>query len=57
MDIFCLDLLKEKSVMLMPSTNYDYGDRHFRIGFGRKNMPEALRMLEQYIKEKYNDLI
>jgi hypothetical protein len=56
-DIFCLDLLKEKSELLMPSTNYDYGDRHFRIGFGRKNMPEALQMLEQYIKEKYNDLI
>ncbi|MBY9020226.1 MAG: aminotransferase class I/II-fold pyridoxal phosphate-dependent enzyme [Candidatus Lokiarchaeota archaeon] len=54
---FCLDLLKEKSVLLMPSTNYDYGDRHFRIGFGRKNMPEALHKLEEYIKEKYKDLI
>ena len=54
---FCLDLLKEKSVLLMPSTNYDYGDRHFRIGFGRKNMPEALEQLEDYIKEKYKNLI
>ncbi|MBY8979818.1 MAG: aminotransferase class I/II-fold pyridoxal phosphate-dependent enzyme [Candidatus Lokiarchaeota archaeon] len=53
---FCLDLLKEKSVLLMPSTNYDYGDRHFRIGFGRKNMPEALKKLEEYIKEKYEVL-
>jgi len=54
---FCLDLLKEKSVLLMPSTNYDYGDRHFRIGFGRKNMPEALNKLDEYVKEKYNDLL
>ncbi len=52
---FCLDLLKEKSVLLMPSTNYDYGDRHFRIGFGRKNMREALEKLEEYLKEKYKD--
>ena len=54
---FCLDLLKEKSVLLMPSTNYNYGDRYFRIGFGRKNMSEALKKLEEYIKEKYKDLI
>jgi aspartate/methionine/tyrosine aminotransferase len=54
---FCLDLLNKKSVLLMPSTNYDYGDRHFRIGFGRKNMPEALEKLEAYLKENYRDLI
>ncbi len=52
-EAFCLDLLKEKSVLLMPSTNYNYGDRYFRIGFGRKNMPEAIKKLEEYIKEKY----
>ncbi|MBY9017094.1 MAG: aminotransferase class I/II-fold pyridoxal phosphate-dependent enzyme [Candidatus Lokiarchaeota archaeon] len=54
---FCLGLLKEKNVLLMPSTNYNYGDRYFRIGFGRKNMPEALKKLEEYIKEKYEALI
>ncbi len=56
-EVFCLNLLKEKSVLLMPSTNYDYGDHYFRIGFGRKNMPEALKKLEEYIKEKYKNLI
>lgn len=54
---FCSDLLKEKSLLLMPSTNYDYGDRHFRIGFGRKNMPEALKKLEEYLQVKYKDFI
>ena len=52
-EAFCLDLLKEKSVLLMPSTNYDYGDHHFRIGFGRKNMPEALKKLEEYLEELF----
>jgi aspartate/methionine/tyrosine aminotransferase len=50
---FCLGLLKEKSVLLMPSTNYEYKDRHFRIGFGRKNMPDALKKLKEYLREKY----
>jgi aspartate/methionine/tyrosine aminotransferase len=52
-ETFCLKLLKEKSVLLMPSTNYNYSDRHFRIGFGRKNMLEALLKLEDFLKENY----
>ena len=52
-DEFCRDLLKSKGVLLLPSSNYDYGDRHFRIGFGRKNMPEALLKLEEYLGENY----
>ncbi len=50
-DTFCKDLLKSKGVLLMPSTNYDHGNKHFRIGFGRKNMPEALLKLEEYLNE------
>ncbi|HEC40400.1 MAG TPA: aminotransferase class I/II-fold pyridoxal phosphate-dependent enzyme [bacterium] len=52
-DEFCRDLLKSKGVLLMPSSNYDYGDRHFRIGFGRRNMAEALLKLEEYLEENY----
>jgi len=52
-EAFCLDLIKDKGVLLMPSTHYNFGDHHFRIGFGRKNMFEALKKLEEYVKEKY----
>jgi len=52
-EAFCLDLIKDKGVLLMPSTHYNFGDHHFRIGFGRKNMPEALKKLEEYLEEKY----
>ena len=48
---FCMDLLKKKGVLLLPSTLYDFDDKHFRIGFGRKNMPKALRKFEEYINE------
>ncbi len=50
---FYSDLLKKKGVLLMSSTNFDFGGKHFRIGFGRKNMPEALEKLEKYIQEYY----
>jgi aspartate/methionine/tyrosine aminotransferase len=48
---FSMDLLRKKGVLLLPGTKYDFGDKHFRIGFGRKNMPEALKKVEEYISE------
>jgi len=49
---FCADLVSRKGVLLLPSTKYDYGDRHFRIGFGRRNMPEALAIVAEHLRGK-----
>lgn len=49
-DAFCTQLVKDQGVMLLPGTVYDHPGNHFRIGFGRKNMPEALSRLEESIK-------
>jgi aspartate/methionine/tyrosine aminotransferase len=46
---FCLDLLEKKGVLLAPSSMFNYDNRFVRIGFGRKNMPEALARLEEYL--------
>lgn len=51
---FCLDLVEKKGVMLLPSKVYDFESNNFRIGFARKNMPEALMKLEEYLKENYS---
>ena len=48
---FCNDLFMKKGVLLLPSTKYNYDDTHFRIGFGRKSMPQALNILEEYFQE------
>ncbi len=50
---FCMDLLSKKGVLLMPGTIFDFGDKHFRIGFGRKNLPEALKRLEAHVEENF----
>ncbi|MCG6190817.1 aminotransferase class I/II-fold pyridoxal phosphate-dependent enzyme [Maribellus maritimus] len=49
---FCIDLVEQKSVMLLPSSVYKFAGNYFRIGFARKNMKEALVNLENYILEK-----
>jgi len=35
--------------MLLPSRVYGYKDQHFRLGFGRQNMPEILTRFEQFL--------
>ncbi len=52
---FCRDLVEKKGVMLLPPHVYDIEDNHFRIGFARKNLPEALEKLGEYLQENiYN---
>ncbi len=48
---FCIDLVDKKGVFLLPSTKYDFGNRNFRIGFGRKNMPVCLIRFEEYLNQ------
>lgn len=50
---FCESIAKEAGIMVLPSTVYDYDDEHFRLGFGRENMPEAISKFDDYIKSKY----
>ncbi|MFN8061405.1 MAG: aminotransferase class I/II-fold pyridoxal phosphate-dependent enzyme [Vicinamibacterales bacterium] len=44
-DAFCADLIARAGVMLAPGSLFDHPG-HFRIGFGRRRMVEALRALE-----------
>ena len=36
-------------MLLLPGGVYGQPGSHFRIGFGRRNMPEALERLERFI--------
>lgn len=47
---FCHQLAQEAGVLLLPSTQFSYGDAHVRMGFGRLNFPEALTRFEQYLR-------
>lgn len=50
---FCVRLVEEKGVLLLPGNYYDAGDNNFRIGYGRRNMPKALQIFDEYLHEKY----
>ena len=48
-DELCAEALRH-GVMLVPSSQFDYGDQHVRIGYGRKSFPEALEHFEAVVK-------
>jgi len=48
-ELFCHKLVSTAGVLLLPGTMYDHPGNHFRLGFARKNMPEALAQLEEYL--------
>ncbi len=39
----------EKGVLLVPSSLFDFGDSHLRLGLGRANLPEGLAALEAFL--------
>lgn len=47
---FCRNLLEKTGVLLLPGTLYRGKFQHFRIGFGRKNLPECIERLEAYLE-------
>jgi aspartate/methionine/tyrosine aminotransferase len=50
---FCLDVVESVGVLLLPAVLFDYKDEYFRIGFGRKNFPEALVKFEEYLQDRF----
>jgi aspartate/methionine/tyrosine aminotransferase len=49
---FCDDLVKKAGVLLLPGSIYDDMNNHFRLGLGRKNLPQAVERLEQYLSKE-----
>jgi len=48
---FCDKVVRNAGVLLLPGTMYDDTGNHFRLGLGRKNLPQAVEKLEEYISK------
>jgi len=48
-EAFCARLVERAGALLLPSTIFDAGDEHVRVGYGRADLPEALAALEAFI--------
>jgi len=50
---FCADLLEKAGVLLLPGTLYGPDFNAFRIGFGRRNMPQTLQRFDRYVRSRW----
>ncbi|MCP4141369.1 MAG: aminotransferase class I/II-fold pyridoxal phosphate-dependent enzyme [Chloroflexi bacterium] len=46
---FADTLVAEAGIMIAPSHVFDYGHKHFRLGFGRENFGEVLGLFGEYV--------
>jgi aspartate/methionine/tyrosine aminotransferase len=49
---FCHELVTEAGVLLLPGTLFGDAGNHFRVGFGRKDMPEAIAALDGFLASR-----
>jgi aspartate/methionine/tyrosine aminotransferase len=51
-EAFCHEAVAQASVMVVPGTLFGDAQNHFRLGFGRRNLPEALAHLENFVDQR-----
>lgn len=49
-DDFCDRLVRTTGVLLLPGSVFDDTGSHFRLGFGRSSLPQALACLEEFLE-------
>jgi hypothetical protein len=49
-DRFAAELAAEAGVLVFPAEVFGFPGNHFRLGFGRADLPEALASLERFIR-------
>jgi aspartate/methionine/tyrosine aminotransferase len=47
-DDWAAELVRSEGVLLIPGSQFDHPGNHFRVGFGRTDLPEALGRLESF---------
>jgi aspartate/methionine/tyrosine aminotransferase len=47
---FCEKVVQKAGVLLLPASIYDDTENHFRLGLGRKNLPQAIARLDEYLQ-------
>ncbi len=49
---FAAELVEEEGVMLLPGSVYGHPGNHLRLGFGRRNFPQALERLDRFAERR-----
>jgi aspartate/methionine/tyrosine aminotransferase len=50
---FCDELIHETGILLVPSQQFQYGQNHVRVGFGRENLPQVVTRFGEYLNRRF----
>jgi len=50
---FCEELIQATGILLVPSSQFQYGQHHVRMGFGRENLPQVIERFGDYLDRRY----
>jgi aspartate/methionine/tyrosine aminotransferase len=48
-DVFADALVRAEGVLVMPGSQFEYSPRYFRVGLGRRDVPQALERMARFI--------
>ena len=51
-ETFAADLVNEEGVLIAPGSLFGHGGNHFRLGYGRRDMPRALERLDAFVSRR-----
>jgi len=51
-EAFSREAIEIAGVLLLPSTVYEFGDAHFRVGYGRTDMSSSLERFEAFLQQR-----
>jgi aspartate/methionine/tyrosine aminotransferase len=51
--VFCEDLLRATGILVLPSKQFQYGNQHIRVGFGREDLPQVIGLFAEYLKQRF----
>lgn len=51
-ETFAEELVRTEGILIMPGSVFDLSGNFFRIGFGKKNMPNILERFESYLQQQ-----
>jgi aspartate/methionine/tyrosine aminotransferase len=49
---FCEELIEATGIMVVPSTQFQFGRHHIRVGFGREDLPEVIDRFGRYLDSR-----
>lgn len=50
---FCEELIQATGILLVSSSQFQYGQHHVRMGFGRENLPQVIERFGDYLDRRY----